>query len=179
MALQQKLETKLSQRLVLTPALQQAIKLLPMTTLELTNLLNQEVVENPLLEEVTQEDIRNADNQAKVEGADPDPSVPTEQQDTWDDGDVEDFFGEYLNDGYRPRAHAEFKEAPPLENTLTKEPSLADHLLWQVGDRLKEPQSQEIGNAIIGNLNEDGYLVASLDELASMGDGTLRRLKEF
>jgi len=169
MALQQKLETKLSQRLVLTPALQQAIKLLPMTTLELTNLLNQEVVENPLLEEVTQEDIRNADNQAKVEGADPDPSVPTEQQDTWDDGDFEYFFGEYLNDGYRPRAHAEFKEAPPLENTLTKEPSLADHLLWQVGDRLKEPQSQEIGNAIIGNLNEDGYLVASLDELASMG----------
>ena len=150
MVLQQKLQIKLTQRLVLTPALQQAIKLLPMTTLELTDLLNQEVVENPLLEEVTQEDIRQDDAQAKVEGADPDPAGSTEQPDTWDDGDFEYFFGEYLNDGYRPRAHAEFKEAPPLENTLTKEPSLGDHLLWQIGNRLKDRSSA-------GNRNGDHW----------------------
>ena len=61
MSIQQKLHTKLVQKLILTPSLQQAIKLLPMSTLELADLLNQEVVENPMLEEVPTEDLQPAE----------------------------------------------------------------------------------------------------------------------
>ena len=170
MAIQQKLQARLSQKLILTPSLQQAIKLLPMSTLELVDLLTQEVVENPLLEEVTAEEQQQADASAQVDKADPDPEPTSDRQDTWDDADYEYFFGDYLDDGYRPRAPREVKELPPIENTLSTTSSLADHLAWQLSLRTSDDLLREIGAAIIGNLNEDGYLVASLDEIAAMGD---------
>ena len=169
MAIQQKLQARLSQRLILTPSLQQAIKLLPMTTLELMDMLNQEVVENPLLEEVSTEEMQQADAEAKVEKSDPEPEPTTEKQDTWDDADYEYFFGDYLDDGYRPRAPREVKELPPIENTLSTTSSLADHLSWQLSVRTDDELLREIGVAIIGNLDEDGYLVASIEEIAAMG----------
>ncbi len=169
MVIQQKLQTRLSQRLILTPSLQQAIKLLPMTTIELTDMLNQEVVENPLLEEISAEEMQQADAQAQVEKADPDPEPPTEKQDTWDDADFEYFFGDYLDDGYRRRAPSEVKELPPIENTLSTSSSLADHLMWQLSVRTDDELLREIGVAVIGNLDEDGYLVASIEEIAAMG----------
>ena len=73
MVLEQKLQLKLGQKLILTPALQQAIKLLPMATLELVDLLNQEVVDNPLLEEASAEELQQTDAAAQVDRADPDP----------------------------------------------------------------------------------------------------------
>ncbi len=169
MVIQQKLQTRLSQRLILTPSLQQAIKLLPMTTVELTDMLNQEVVENPLLEEISAEEMQQADAQAQVEKADPDPEPPTEKQDTWDDADFEYFFGDYLDDGYRARAPSEVKELPPIENTLSTSSSLADHLMWQLSVRTDDELLREIGVAVIGNVDEDGYLVASIEEIAAMG----------
>ncbi len=169
MAIQQKLQTRLSQRLILTPSLQQAIKLLPMTTLELVDLLTQEVVENPLLEEVPTEEQQQTDAAAQVDKADPDPEPTSDKQDTWDDADYEYFFGDYLDDGYRPRTPREIKDLPPIENTLSTTSSLSDHLLWQLSLRTSDDLLREIGAAIIGNLNEDGYLVASLDEIAAMG----------
>lgn len=169
MVIQQKLQTRLSQRLILTPSLQQAIKLLPMTTIELTDVLNQEVVENPLLEEVSVEEMQQADAQAQVDKADPDPEPATEKQDTWDDADYEYFFGDYLDDGRPARALREFKDLPPIENTLSTSSSLADHLTWQLSVRTDDELLREIGVAIIGNLDEDGYLVASIEEIAAMG----------
>src|SRR5437870_11605847 len=167
MAIQQKLHTKLVQKLILTPSLQQAIKLLPMSTLELADLLNQEMVENPLLEEVPTEELQPAE-QTQVEKADAE--KPTaEKPDTWDDADYEYFFGDYLDDGYRPRTPQEIKELPPIENTLSTTSSLSDHLMWQLSMQADEPLIREIGSAIIGNLDDDGYLVASFDELAAMG----------
>ena len=163
------LQLKLSHKLILTPSLQQAIKLLPMTTLELVDLLNQEVVENPLLEEVPAEEQSQIDAAAQVEQADPDPPPTTERQDTWDDKDYEYFFGEYLHEGYRPPVPREIKELPPIENTLSTTSSLADHLLWQLSLRTSDDLRRDIGAALIGNVNEDGYLVASLDEIAAMG----------
>src|SRR5215475_12475310 len=115
MGIQQKLHTKLVQKLILTPSLQQAIKLLPMSTLELSDLLNQEMVENPMLEE-----------------------VPTE-------------------------------ELQPIENTLSTSTSLSDHLLWQLSMQTDDALMREIGSALVGNLDDDGYLVASFDELGAMG----------
>ncbi len=117
MAITQTLQLKLAQKLILTPALQQAIKLLPMTTLELVDMLSQEVVENPLLEEVESEEQQQTDAAAQVEKADPDPEPTTETQDTWDDADYAYFFGDYLDDGYRPRVPREVKELPPRSKT--------------------------------------------------------------
>ncbi len=167
MAIQQKLHTKLVQKLILTPSLQQAIKLLPMSTLELADLLNQEMVENPLLEEVPTEELQPAEPQQTDKAAEqPTPEKP----DTWDDADYEYFFGDYLDDGYRSRAPQEVKELPPIENTLSSAGSLADHLQWQLSLQTEDEKLREIGAAIIGNLDDDGYLVASVEEIAAMAD---------
>jgi RNA polymerase sigma-54 factor len=169
MAIQQKLHTKLVQKLILTPSLQQAIKLLPMSTLELVDMLNQEMVENPLLEEVPTEELQPAETAAAPEKTDAE-TLPAQKNDTWDDQDFEYFFGEYLDDGYRPRTPQEVKELPPIENTLSTTSSLSDHLLWQLSVADDDPLLREIGSAIIGNLDDDGYLVASVEEIAAMGD---------
>jgi RNA polymerase sigma-54 factor len=175
MAISQRLHTKLVQKLILTPSLQQAIKLLPMSTLELAELLNQEMVENPMLEEVPTEDPQ------------PDTTTPAEAeaeakkedgQDSWDDADYEYFFGEYLDEGYRPRQPQEVKELPPIENTLSSKSSLADHLMWQLSLQTHDDVTREIGAAIIGNIDEDGYLVASVNEIASLGGWDVAQVEE-
>src|SRR5688572_17257491 len=166
MAIQQKLHTKLVQKLILTPSLQQAIKLLPMSTLELADLLNQEMVENPLLEEVPTEELQPAEPQQ----AEKTEEKPAAENKDWDDADYEYFFGDYLDDGYRSRTPSEVKELPPIENTLSTSGSLADHLLWQLSIQTDDDVPREIGTAIIGNLDDDGYLVASVEEIAAMGN---------
>jgi len=171
MGIQQRLHTRLVQKLILTPSLQQAIKLLPMSTLELSDLLNQEMVENPMLEEVPTEDLQPAD--ALAQEQEKPASDATAKNDTWDDQDYEYFFGDYLDDGYRPRAPQEVRELPPIENTLSTSTSLTDHLMWQLSMQTDEPMVRDIGSAIIGNLDDDGYLVASFDELAAMGPWTV------
>jgi RNA polymerase sigma-54 factor len=169
MAISQKLHTKLVQKLILTPSLQQAIKLLPMSTLELSDLLNQEMVENPLLEEIPTEDLQQTDAAAATDKAEAEQPPKTDKTDNWDDSDYEYFFGDYLDDGYRPHAPQEVKELPPIENTLSTSSSLSDHLMWQLSLQTNDDLLREIGSAIIGNLDDDGYLVASLDEIAAMG----------
>ena len=168
MAIQQKLHTKLVQKLILTPSLQQAIKLLPMSTLELADLLNQEMVENPLLEEVPTEELQPAEQQQQQEK--PADQQPADKGDAWDDADYEYFFGDYLDDGYRSRTPSEVKELPPIENTLSTAASLSDHLLWQLSLQTDDDRLKEIGSAIVGNLDDDGYLVASVEEIAAMGE---------
>jgi RNA polymerase sigma-54 factor len=170
MAIQQKLHTKLVQKLILTPSLQQAIKLLPMSTLELSDLLNQEMVENPLLEEMPAEEPQ-ADPAQTAEKAEAEQQQEKQRDktDSWDDQDYEYFFGDYLDDGYRPRQPQEVKELPPIENTLSTSTSLSDHLLWQLSLQSDDDVVREIGSGIVGNLDDDGYLVASLDEIAAMG----------
>jgi RNA polymerase sigma-54 factor len=184
MAISQKLHTKLVQKLILTPSLQQAIKLLPMSTLELSELLNQEMVENPMLEEVPTEELQPVE--ATQEKQEDKVAGEKEKGDTWDDQDYEYFFGDYLDDGYRPRTPTEVKELPPIENTLSTAASLSDHLLWQLSMQTDEPLMREIGEAIIGNLDDDGYLVATVEELSGMGpwpteevERTLRLLQGF
>jgi RNA polymerase sigma-54 factor len=167
MAISQKLHTKLVQKLILTPSLQQAIKLLPMSTLELSELLNQEMVENPMLEEVPTEELQPVE--AAQEKQEEQKAAEKEKGDTWDDQDYEYFFGDYLDDGYRPKTPTEVKELPPIENTLSTSASLSDHLLWQLSMQTDDETLREIGVAIIGNLDDDGYLVATVEELAAMG----------
>jgi RNA polymerase sigma-54 factor len=165
MAIQQKLHARLVQKLILTPSLQQAIKLLPMSTLELAELLNQEMVENPMLEEMpTEETPAQEAQQAEAE------KPKDKEKETWDDADYEYFFGEYLDEGYRPRQPQEVKELPPIENTLSSKSSLSDHLMWQLNLQTTDETLKEVGAAIIGNIDEDGYLVASVNEIAALGN---------
>ena len=169
MQIHQTLQVKLAQKLILTPSLQLTIKLLPMTTLELQDVLTQEMAENPLLEEVPTEELQPAEPAAQSERTDGEPTSTSDKQDSWDDADYEYFFGDYL-DGYRPRAPQEFKELPPIENTLSTSGSLAGHLTWQFSLQTDDDLIREIGSAIIGNLDDDGYLVASVEEIAAMDD---------
>jgi RNA polymerase sigma-54 factor len=165
-AIQQKLglSQRLSQRLILTPSLQQAIKLLPLTTLELAEVLEQEVMENPLLEEVPAQELS---------GEEPEPEEPKEEPEKVDplkDIDVEKFFEDYLDDGDQRRTRsAEIPELPPIENTLTETPDLYDHLLWQLHMSVSDELTLEIGDAIVQNVDEDGMLQASLEEIANLG----------
>jgi RNA polymerase sigma-54 factor len=169
MAIQQKLHTKLVQKLILTPSLQQAIKLLPMSTIELADMLNQEMVENPMLEEIPVEDLQATESTAPADKTEAEQKPVSEKSDSWDDSDYEYFFGDYLDDGYRPRAPQEVRELPPIENTLSTGSSLSDHLMWQLSLQTDDNVVRDIGSAVIGNLDDDGYLVASTDEISTMG----------
>jgi RNA polymerase sigma-54 factor len=165
-AFQQKLglSQRLSQRLILTPSLQQAIKLLPLTTLELAEVLEQEVMENPLLEEVP------AQETAPDEIANEEAKEEQERTDPLKDIDVEKFFEDYLDDGDRRRTRpSEVPELPPIENTLTEQPDLYDHLSWQLHMSVSDELLLEIGDAIIQNVDEDGMLRASVSEIANLG----------
>src|ERR1700704_566700 len=144
MGIQQKLHTRLVQKLILTPSLQQAIKLLPMSTLELSDLLNQEMVENPMLEEVPTEELQPQEAAPAAEKTEPEQQANKTAH--WDNQDYEYFFGAYLDDGYRPRAPQEVKELPPIENTLSTSSSLADHLMWQLSMQTDKPLMREIGS---------------------------------
>ena len=185
-----KLEPRQEQKLLLTPELQHAIKLLAMPTTELTNLLTAEVVENPLLEEVQTSEIDTADPNEQVDQTDSlkEAEVQSlvvsehseelsthaeerENQDSWEISDYEYYFDEHPGDGYRSALSGDPREFQPLENALSvsTHSSLTKHLEWQLSllndsDRLM----QDIGSAIIGNLNQDGYLGASIDEIAAM-----------
>jgi RNA polymerase sigma-54 factor len=174
-AIQQKLglSTRLSQRLILTPSLQQAIKLLPLTTLELAEVLEQEVMENPLLEEVPLETLNAEEIGAEEQ------KEQAEKTDPLQDIDVEKFFEDYLEDGdHRRTRTSEVPELPPIENTLTTQPDLYDHLLWQLHMSVSDETLLEIGDAIVQNLDEDGLLRASVDEIANMGPYPLEEVEK-
>jgi RNA polymerase sigma-54 factor len=168
LALHQKLglSPRLSQRLILTPSLQQAIKLLPLTTLELAEVLEQEVMENPLLEEVPVEETKATEELAQEEP----PAERERAEDPLKEIEVERFFEDYFDDGGDRRVRpADLPEVPPIENTLTETPDLYDHLLWQLRMSEADESAFEIGEAIVQNLDEDGLLRVPLEDVAAMG----------
>ncbi|MEM7582002.1 MAG: RNA polymerase factor sigma-54 [Acidobacteriota bacterium] len=164
MALEQKLSLKLAQKLVMTPSLQQAIKLLQMTRLELEGVLTQEMVENPLLEE--SEPMEEA---ATQEPAAEEPEIT--EKDALADVDLDAFFSDYAEswEGAGQASVFEERQGPPLENTLAREADLYDNLLWQLHMMTIPPLKREIAELIIGNLDPDGFLVATIEEIQAMG----------
>ncbi len=171
MALEQKLNLRLSQRLVMTPSLQQAIKLLQMSRLELQEVLNQEVVENPVLEE--QEEAAETPEAAReTEEAPPaaDATPPAEKEkDSFEEIDFSTYFEDYLDSAYNPRQYQEEPEEFSLENILTRPEGLPEHLSWQLSMSEAPPAVREIAAYLIGNIDEDGYLRVSRDEIRSAG----------
>ncbi len=183
MALEQKLSLKLAQKLVMTPSLQQAIKLLQMTRMELDTLLTQELVENPVLEESTEieeeetprEEERKEKESAAAEGEgevgaakDEAAGPELDHTESMENIDLDAYFGDYWeSSGYS--SMIEEREEPPIENSLSREPDLYDHLLWQLHMAEVEPRQREIAELVIGNLDPDGFLVATPEEICAMG----------
>lgn len=175
MALEQKLSLKLAQKLVMTPSLQQAIKLLQMTRMELETLLTQELVENPVLEESsevqeeepTREEVDREREQREVLEVAPNGEGLDHTQ-SMENIDLDAYFGDYW-EGQGTMSMMEEREEPPIENSLTREPDLYDHLLWQLHMAEIDPRQREIAELIIGNLNPDGFLVATPEEILDMG----------
>jgi RNA polymerase sigma-54 factor len=175
MALEQKLSLKLSQRLVMTPSLQQAIKLLQMTRMELETTVAQELEANPVLEEI-EEGIDEEETPPVPEPEAPAPldsevrpDAEVAQREKLEQVALEAYLGDaWGDDGFEPGEWEE-REAPPIENTLTREPDLYDHLLWQIHMSDFAPREREIAELIVGNLDPDGFLVASVEEIAKLG----------
>ena len=173
MALEQKLSLKLAQKLVMTPSLQQAIKLLQMTRMELDTLLTQELVENPVLEEssdiVEAEETPTPEERAEAEAAEAAAPEPIDHTESMENIDLDAYFGDYWEGSGQPSMMEE-REEPPIENSLTREADLYDHLLWQLHMADVTPRQREIAELIIGNLNPDGFLVATPEEIRDMGE---------
>ncbi|HEX9406424.1 MAG TPA: RNA polymerase sigma-54 factor, partial [Thermoanaerobaculia bacterium] len=174
MALEQKLHLKLSQKLIMTPSLQQAIKLLQLSKLELQEVLNQELLENPLLEETAEEvkgeeaETTDQKTEAEDEAKKVEAKEKDKEKDSFDEIDYDAYFQDYIEYGYNPRMSEEHEEFP-IENTLTRPPNLTDHLTWQLAMSDASPRIKEIGQFIIGNIDEDGYLRASSEEIIAAG----------
>src|SRR3989442_8646106 len=222
-----RLTTSLSQRLVLTPQLRQRIEMLQMTTLELSDLIQQQLNENPVLEEVaTQEEAQELaekilDHMASggeienfeaptIEAAAPglgEPSsngsgesetdtpflpeaetefaanadaegasleageelAPESSRDAFEEVDFGREFQDYLDPGYKTQEFEYKEDAPTFEQFLTKSPSLAEHLEWQLHIDCGEGELCKAAESVIGNLDEDGRLTANNEEISALG----------
>src|SRR6476660_623815 len=155
MALEQKLSLRLSQKLVMTPSLQQAIKLLQMTRMELDTLLTQELVENPVLEEsseITEEEAAREEVTATPEEKPNGEEI--DHGESMENIDLDAYFGDYW-EGSGYSSMMEERDEPPIENSLSRDPDLYDHLLWQLHMADVTPRQREIAELIIGNLTPD------------------------
>ena len=164
MAFELRQELKLTHQLVMTPQLQLAIKLLQMCKMELVDMIQQEMTENPMLEEVAESDSEAqlqesdlpkelADEKLVMGEAIPDTSGP----------DPKDYL-QSLADGYSSFGESEDRES--FETTLTRSTSLVDHLMWQLHMNGLPDDQRSIGELIIGNINQDGYLQVPLMDIA-------------
>jgi RNA polymerase sigma-54 factor len=168
--LQPKLNLKVSQRQVLTPGLVQMVSVLALNKLELKEMINTEMVENPVLEEL-EESVVTLDERAGIEG-DRERSaeeVAAEgervEKDPFDEIDFGSYFQDYLDPGFRTSSNFEEYDKPSFENFLSQPSTLSDHLAWQLGSLTLSPEVRAATELVVGNLNEDGYLTASDEEL--------------
>lgn len=184
MALELKQSLRLSQQLVMTPQLQQAIKLLQLSRMELSEVITQELMENPILEEqgeVSEGESTATAEELQAEGA-PDPEAeqkrdeeiqvkPTTQEEQLvsgkDDFNWESYVEDFnSNSSSAPSMREVNEELPSFENALTKTTSLEEHLTWQLSMIQLQPEERKFGDLVIGNLTDEGYLQASLEDLA-------------
>src|SRR5580700_584251 len=167
--LQPKLSLKVAQRQVLTPGLMQMVSVLALNKLELKEMIDAEMVENPVLEEID-ESVPMLDQLA---GREEKLERPVEEaaasppKDPFNEIDFGSYFQEYLDPGYRTQPEYEDSEKPSFENFLSQPTSLSDHLAWQLGALSLDRKLLEAADFVVGNLDEDGYLAASEEELAA------------
>ncbi len=174
--LQPRLNLKVAQRQVLTPGLMQMVSVLALNKLELKEMIDAEMVENPVLEEIDesvpmldevagrQEQQERAERLEHVADGATEPAATS--SDPFAEIDFGSYFQDYLDPGYRTQPEYEENEKPSFENFLSQPTTLSDHLAWQLGSLTLSPQLEQIADFITGNLDEGGYLTASEEELA-------------
>ena len=210
--------------MVLTPQLRQRIEMLQMTSLELNELIEQEVVANPILEEVQQgeevqeisdnildqnSDGHDADsengsdpnalvdpivdyadtepymadaptlngNEAPAAESGSDDDMHTETSDSFDEIDYGREFQDYLDPGYKTQEIEYKDDAPSFEQFLTHSPSLSEHLEWQLHLLNLKDKVEDAAILVIGNLDDDGRLSATIEEIAGMCNATLETVE--
>jgi RNA polymerase sigma-54 factor len=170
--LQPRLNLKVSQRQILTPGLMQMVSVLALNKLELTEMINAEMIENPVLEEIDEsvpslDEIggREAMRDRVVEEA------PVTPKDPFEEIDFGSYFQDYLDPGFRTSQEYEELDKPSFEQFLSQPTTLTDHLLWQLGSMSLEAHLRESAEFLIGNLDDDGYLGTTLEELAEVFAG--------
>ncbi len=169
--LQPKLHLKVSQKQILTPGLVQMVSVLALNRLELREMLNQELVENPILEEVTEEVPVTEDYSDEAFLKEETEKLPeTEAANPFDEFDVAALY-KYLDSGGNESLNSEREEIerPSFEKFLSSPHGLTEHLEWQLSSAVCSEKAREIAEIIIGNLDEDGYLAITLEELAQNG----------
>jgi len=221
-----RLQTSLKQQMVLTPQLRQRIEMLQMTSVELQDLISQEMVSNPVLEEVQPDEEfeeisekildQNSDgnDETFLNGVNSDADISAysdaysegvnaekasengfdEQHNIDFEGDTDDFsevksdafeeidygreFQDYLDPGYKTQ-EIEYKEdAPSFEQFLSRSESLTEHLEWQVNLSQIDEETEDTAYAIIGNLDSDGRLNATDEEIAEMCDCSIETVEQ-
>jgi RNA polymerase sigma-54 factor len=188
MSIKLRLDQRQVQKLILAPALQQAIKLLPLTNLELIEVIDAEVSQNPMIEiedEAQEQRAKDSETVAAeeagvknrdgiLENLNLESTEPKMNSATADDNSFAGF-QEYLDEGFRPHFY-ESRDAVSLENTLSRTPSLWDHLNWQATLTFFDAEDQRVAQDIIGDINDDGYLSSGVEELARLSQTTPERV---
>jgi RNA polymerase sigma-54 factor len=174
--LQNKLNLRVSQKQILTPGLVQMVSVLALNKLELREMINTEMVENPVLEELDssvplldevagREEAREREAAQDLADVKQEPSADSDKKDPFDEIDFGSFFRDYLDPGYRSSSEMEEIDRPSFDNFLSKPGTLTDHLMWQLGSVNVSREVHAAAELVIGNLSEEGYLSASEDEL--------------
>ena len=179
-SLKHNLSLRVSQRQILTPGLVQMVSVLALNKLELKDMINAEIVENPVLEEL--EDsvplLDQATGREEERAAAAATETVPEKKDPFDEIDFGSYFQDYLDPGYKSRAEMEEIERPSFEAFLSKAPNLTDHLMWQIGSLSLSTPVREATETVIGNLNEDGYLLGTDEELLGLEQASFEIVPE-
>jgi RNA polymerase sigma-54 factor len=183
MAQEQKLELRLSQKLILTPQLQQSIKLLQLPLLELSHDINQELLNNPMLEESAEREPEAKDKTTRGSSEE----EPYKEPSNDIEAPLEKIFG-FTTDNYFEERESDGRDFGYFSDTAEdstlfferkrEKEDLYEHLLWQL--RLSHA-SETVGKAsemIINNLNQDGYLQASIEEIAELAELDIKTVEK-
>ena len=171
MLLQPKLNLRVSQRQVLTPGLVQMVSVLALNKLELRDMINSEMVENPVLEEL-EEVNATLDERNGIEGdrersaEDVAAEAKREEKDPFDEIDFGSYFQDYLDPGFKVASNFEEYDKPSFEHFLASPSTLSDHLMWQLGSLTLSFAVRSAAELIVGNLDGNGYLTATDEEMA-------------
>jgi len=205
MALETKLYQKLTQQLVMTPQLRQAIKILQVSRAELETLIDEELAQNPVLEENPVQEMEEEEPPPRTdaatettgnggdEWADTTPQRETtnevEPNERMGDIDWKDYFDNYSNDWHEissAPSDDDDEKRPALENTLVRSTSLTEHLIWQLRMSGLDDVEQAIATLLIGNMDKDGYLQVAVEDIAfqsgqdfDLVERTLERIQEL
>src|SRR5580700_1437609 len=179
--LQPKLHLRVAQKQILTPGLVQMVSVLALNRLELREMINQEMIENPVLEELSEESVTPEDYSDETFLKAETEKIPEkEAPNPFEEFDVASFFNQYLDSGggNPERGEQEVIERPSFDKFLSSAQGLTEHLAWQMSVTVCNDVVREIAEAIIGNLDENGYLSASLEEIAQNGKFSLEDVEE-